>query len=562
MTIPQEIRDLKPTNTIVVENKTGGPKRYAVRERAGVKYIPGKNPQPINGKVIGYIYQGKFVEKAKMPGADGPSALSYGTAAIAKSVSQDLLEDLQKCMDIEYATKLYAAALLKVVKPSVKSKRMSTEYERTFVSEWYPGLHISANQMTQMYENLGKDEEVRLAFFKLRLKKVAKDHHLLIDGLLTEDNSIVNDLSGLSFKSKVKGSKNLSLTYAYDLESKDIICGKVFPGNHTDAAGYADFVRNLDISQGIIVADKGFPVSKIEHLLKDRPDLHYLSPLKRNDGRIERYNMLEFDGILERMDRNILCKKVKMPNGKYLYSFQDTARESKEKSTYLKNRIKNGDFSNEEYCDDKKNFGTIVFLSDLDMDPADVYCCYADRWEIELVFRYYKSDADLNTTNAQTDHAVIGEMFVNTIAATITNRLVELFRKKELLKTMSYGDIMDDLSTVWRKTNAPESFPDRDDCYWEHPFEYALDLMVKLELCTGEIKYPKRFATKKKEKTADKGTDEVKIKRPRGRPRKYPVKEDMPKRPRGRPRKYPVEMDKPKRPRGRPRKVPKDDIVP
>ena len=54
MAVPAEIRAVpRPVNTIVDDSGTNSPKRYAVRQRASSKYIPGGNPQPKNGKVIG-----------------------------------------------------------------------------------------------------------------------------------------------------------------------------------------------------------------------------------------------------------------------------------------------------------------------------------------------------------------------------------------------------------------------------------------------------------------------------------------------------------------------------
>lgn len=53
MAVPAEIRAVpRPVNTIVDDSGTNSPKRYAVRQRASSKYIPGGNPQPKNGKVI------------------------------------------------------------------------------------------------------------------------------------------------------------------------------------------------------------------------------------------------------------------------------------------------------------------------------------------------------------------------------------------------------------------------------------------------------------------------------------------------------------------------------
>ena len=96
MAVPASIRAVeRPSNTIIEDNGRDGPNRYAVRLRAGVKYVPGGNPQPRNGKVIGHIVDGKYVP-VNAPVADAkPEMLQYGASAFVYSVSADLIECLQ-----------------------------------------------------------------------------------------------------------------------------------------------------------------------------------------------------------------------------------------------------------------------------------------------------------------------------------------------------------------------------------------------------------------------------------------------------------------------------------
>lgn len=543
MAIPKEIRDVpRPSNTVVVENRTEGPKRYAVRARLGTKYVPHGNPQPINGEVIGYIYGGKFHPRCDDPGNEGPDSRSYGAAALAKSVSEDIKNDLISVMGIDYAVETYVAAVIKTIKPAVKSKRMSTEYRRTFVGVWDPDLPINANKMTDLYRRIGMDGKVRAAYAEARLKHLNVTNHIVIDGMLKQDNSSVNDLSGYSHKTRTKGVKDISIIYAYDLENKEILCSEVFPGGCIDASAYPRFVRDNHITKGILVNDKGFPPSKLEEELKSSPDLHFLTPLKRNDSRISSNNMLDFDDFLRKAEGEIYCKKAELRGGRYLYSFKDQSLAAKEDRAYLgKIRSKNLPFNKEDHGKRSRNFGTVVFLSDLDLTCEQAYDIYACRGEIELVFKVFKNDTEIDSTDSQDDFTVIGEEFVNTVASTITCRMLKEIEKTGLLKTMSYGDVIEDLSTLWRRTDAPKDvLPDRSDRYWIHPFEYALDELILLGLCNGKV----RTALGKKKMDSDdaqKGDDGCEeIQKPRrGRPRKNPAVPDAPKRPRGRPRKNP-----------------------
>lgn len=560
MAVPEEIRKVpRPNNTVVVENKDEGPKHYAVRQRNGSVYIHGKNPQPINGKVIGHIYDGKFIPIEETPATNGPSAVSYGSSALVIRESKDYLDDLMDCMDIDYAVTTYVISLLKIVKPGIKSKRMSTEYMRTYIGQRFPGLRISSNSMTDLYRRLGMDANIRREFAGKRLARVTEDNHIIIDGMLKQDNSSVNNLSGFTYKTRIKGIKDISIVYAYDLERREILCSEVFPGGYVDSAAYSRFVRDNNITKGILVTDKGFPPSMLESELEERSELHFLTPLKRNDVRIDNNHMMEFEGVLDNVEGKVLYKKARIKGGRYLYSLRDSKKASIEEMAYLERLSKNGKvFDNSVFSEKKEDFGTIVFLSDVDLTPEQAYVCYSDRWLIELVFRFFKNDLDIHSTDAQDDFTVIGEEFVNTISSGITCRLMNLFRDRELLKEMSFGDIMDDLSGVWRSTDAPDSLPDREDRYWEHPFEYALDTMVRLELCTGGAKVRKPKAKTKDLEPAGTSTSAPadQPKRPRGRPRKNPMEPEQSKRPRGRPRKNPPVEDKPKRPRGRPRKNP------
>ena len=85
-----------------------------------------------------------------------------------------------------------------------------------------------------------------------------------------------------------------------------------------------------------------------------------------------------------------------------------------------------------------------------------------------------------------------------------------------LLDTMSYGELMEDLSSAWRSIKGESEKPKDNDRHWVHTLPSVMDELVKLGL-----------ATSSKEKKSP------------GRPRKEKPVSDEPKRKRGRPRKNP-----------------------
>ena len=244
--------------------------------------------------------------------------------------------------------------------------------------------------------------------------------------------------------------------------------------------------------------------------------------------------MYDYDGVLGGISEQIFYKKACIKGGSYLYSFKDQKRANAETNSFMQ-RVKEGKADFSKYDVQKERFGTITFLSDQDLEPLQVYMCYKTRWQIELVFKSYKTDIELTTTGVHGDFSVYGKEFINFISTLITTRIIKKEHEAGLLDRMSYGDILEDLNDAWRMTGAPISAKSNDG-YWVNVLPSVIEILEKLGLSEPSPKpEPKK----------------------RGRPRKE--KEEKPKRPRGRPRKNPPEEYKPKRPRGRPRKQSKSD---
>lgn len=508
MSVPEYIRKVeRPKNTVVVDSGVDALYRYAVRKRKQSVCKKGKNPSPRNGAVIGHIIDGKYVPLVKKKD-NMPTSLSYGSSLFFHSLCGDILEDLLQIYDAKYCYSIIAMAAIKIMKPRIAISRYARYYESSYLSKYYPNTCLSKNHISSLLNYLGKYGDDRIRFYQKRIEKVTKNHHIVIDGTLKQDNSYVNDLSHYSRKSRVKGTKDISLIYAYDIELKEPICAKVFPGNEIDASSYENFIRDNKITKGIIITDKGFPPSKIRKILENDADLHFLTPIRRSNSLIIEYDMLSYAGKLEGFDDLILYKKVRTKDGRYLYSFMNQKNEAQEEKEYLRHNTYNHD----EYKERKEQFGTIVFESDIDLSPEVIYKGYQQRWLIELVFRQYKNDIELTSTNVHSDYSVYGSEFINFISSIISCRMLNKAIDNNLLDKDSFGDIIEDLNEIWRKENAPEDATIQDT-YWDHSLPSDLQILVKL----GLIK-------------------DTSVKRPRGRPKIKQI-EDKIKRPRGRPRK-------------------------
>lgn len=563
MGVPEKIRSVpRPTNTVVVDTGSNSVLRYAVRARSGTVYVAGGNPQPRNGKTIGHIIDFKFVPIKSAIAESGPDYLCYGNAAFVKSVSEDLYTDLLDVYPASDACTIMAIASLRVCDNGIKCNRYASVYQASYVSIYYPGAALSKNSVCTFLKELGMDEKKQREFYARRLDRVCKDHHLAIDGTLKQNTSTVNTLSDMSYKFKLKGVPDISILYCYDVEKMEPVCSKVFPGNCIDASAYSDFIKSNNIQKGIIVTDKGFPPEVIADELNSKPELHYFTPIKRDDKRIAKYNLTQPDEIVMGIDKPVVAKKVQLSDGNFLYAFKDLKASAREGYNFVFNAQRKGKFDSKKYNKKEDTFGVIVFESDVDLPVDTAYFCYDSRWQIELMFKHYKSDEELTETNVQGNYSVIGSEFINFVSTVLTCRMVSSAKIAGALNKTTYGDMLKDLSQIWRKKECSvEQTPKITDEYWFSPIKKNNELLVSLGLAIGDesVKAPSnRSSVQKQVSTENTLADKPKLKR--GRPRKSPEQNnvvDKPKRPRGRPRKnleLNANADKPKRPRGRPRK--------
>ena len=444
MPIPKEILAVeRPKNTVVIaygKNKD----RYAVRERLGCSYDNGRR-LPKNGSIIGHIINNKYVPKENGNLDVSQSQIDlkdWGSIVLADTLASTLLNELETVYSRDDALKIYCIAILRVCNPGIKDYELKDSYEQSFLSELYPCVALSKNTVSDFWGDLGKAYSRIVSFMKIRVSTVEKGHHILVDGTLKSNESKINTLSDFSRKARTKGTRDISLLYAYDLEEQEPICSKCFPGNMPDSVSYKEFISENNISKGILIGDKGFPSSTINDILGENDDLHYLNPLKRDSRYIKKYNLYEFEGQVPGYE-NILYKRAKVANKeKWLYCFRDIKQAHREEYGWL-HKTKNGNsYDNEKYKEDSQSFGTILLESDCDMEPLVAYRAYSSRWEIELVMRYYKQACQFDETRVHKDYSVIGSEFCNFISTIITYRFIKKFDRTSLLLKMTYKKIL------------------------------------------------------------------------------------------------------------------------
>ncbi len=448
MPIPKDILEVKrPKNTIVMaygKNKD----KYAVKQRIGCKRQNGRNI-PVNGPTIGHIENHVYVPCKRLE-KDSPDLKDWANVVYCDSLFSDIIGGLDAQYDHRTSLQIYCISILRVCYPGIRDCELKEQYDTSFLSELYPDTALSRNTVSELFGLLGKNISRIVAFMRDRVGSVSADDHLLIDGTLKSDESSVNSLSDFSRKARKKNSRDISVIYAFDLEKKEPICSQCFPGNMLDVTGYSDFIEKNGIKKGIIVADKGFPSSAAADHFANNPDLHFLNPVKRNSKFASTHDMYSYKGVLKGYE-GILYKKEKVSGQeKWLYSYRDQRKASKEEHDYIRHNAE--EYSDSDFKERQKTFGTVILECDLDLSPEDIYFAYSQRWEIEVVMRYYKQACEFDETRVQSDYSVYGSEFVSFLSSVLTYRILNDAEKRKVLEKYTYGKMMSKLKRAKKIT--------------------------------------------------------------------------------------------------------------
>lgn len=447
MPIPAHILAVeRPKNTVVYvygKNKD----RYGVKARIGCRHRNGKN-YPVNGPTVGHIIDGVYVplpEPENEPATVSQAPVDIkdwaGEELLIKE-GKELLDELYNVYDRKDSERIFCTAVLRVLNPGIKDCELKEAYDQSFLSERFPDCSLSRNLVSRFQKDLGKACSRIVKFNRNRAASIEISDSVLIDGTLKTNDSRINTFSEWSRKGKLKGRRDLSILYAFDLTKQKPVCSQVFPGNMLDLTSYSDFLITNDIQKGLVICDKGFPASAIEELLIERPELKYLNPLRRSARIAVDHRMYNYENVLPGED-GIQYRKSKVEGKhKWLYSFRNPREAAKEEQDWVLRHSKEGTYNDGEYQKARIKFGTIVFESNLDAAPEEIYRMYSTRWEIELVMRYYKSSLEFDETRVQSDEAVIGSEFIDFISVCLTFRIKNLFEKEELLDNRTYKQIL------------------------------------------------------------------------------------------------------------------------
>ncbi len=441
MAIPKEILAVKRPSSTVVKQRGN---RFVVIKRTSKR--KGGRVIPVDLGTVGEIINGEYIEKVIEKTKKSIDIKDYGEVTLCDKFGKSLLKDLSQVWDLNMAKRIYVLALLRAAYGDVKNRDLQLHYQTSFASENYPGVHLSEQAVSAFLMELGQGYSNICEFMRNRVRNFI-GNHIVVDGMLKDYNSKCGSLSEFSRKGAKKGSKDISIMYAYDPKTKEPIAARAYAGNILDQTAVNSFVSDFEINSGMMIMDKGFWNEAFLEEIDKNESLSCLIPLKQNSAFIKNYEMdMPTEHLVGYKDGTILYKKVKMKNGKFLYSFRNPKMAYEQEVGYVEKAEKKECFCPENYAQKKNSFGLIVFKSKADLEPLDVYLAYIQRWEIETLFYLFKNIIDRDTVNVHNDYRTHATEFINFLSVIITTRVKREIVKKEINKLHSYKQVFKYLS--------------------------------------------------------------------------------------------------------------------
>jgi hypothetical protein len=363
----------------------------------------------------------------------------YGNSALLNFAMKDLYEPLNDAFG-DIWTEIYALSLVRI-KGYVPLKRVENVWDRLYnINKITPSLN--PKYLSSVLKQVGLNRGGQNQIFK-SLSNTEKQ--------LVYDLSVVFSRSeGINFAEKgVNKDKihipqiNLALLCSADSDLPTMI--RALPGTVRDVISLYNSIREIGLEGKILILDRGF---FSEDLIKFMIGKHlsFVIPARRNST-LYQY-LVNLNKHFSYRERLIKCGKRKVDDY-YIYLFEDASLKSEEEKTLYK-RFDENKINRIELMENLDLAGSILMVSDLDLEEKDVYLMYKKRDGVEKLFDTYKNTLDADILYLQDDDSVFGHMFVSFLSLYGYCTLENVLRKADLIEKYSPLDLLEYYCKVYK----------------------------------------------------------------------------------------------------------------
>jgi len=391
-------------------------------------------------KVSSYI--GRLTEKGIITGSRRKryvrSIYEYGNAKLLFDIANEIILPLKDAFPDDYC-EIIAMAIVKVLQPT-PLKLIKSKWEKLYLVREIDAS-LSPNILSEKLRYIGGNWDAQRRFFEYL---VVRSKYLLFDlsSVVSYSENLKLAEKGYNADHLYLKQVNFALIFSSDLNVPVMI--KVMPGSVRDIKSFKHVIDIMKLSSTVVILDRGFASQYLPDLLKER-EMKFILPLRRN-FRIIDYD-LPMEGSFVYRKRGINWVKKGLGHN-FIYIYEDVKLRAEEESTFIE-MIQEGKKSRGDMTKEKRRFGKIAILSNIDSDGEEIYLLYKQREDIEVAFDTMKNELENDKTYLSDEDAVRGYFFISFISLYLYFRILEMLKQKNLTGKMSVTEVLFELSKVY-----------------------------------------------------------------------------------------------------------------
>jgi Transposase len=353
---------------------------------------------------------------------------------VMEEIKPLLMEGFPDCWE-----EVFVIAMVRV-SGSVPLKRIEESWEKLYNVD---GIHpdLKPKSLSKALHNVGINREGQNVVFNWladRSKQLVYD----LTSVFSRSMSISQAEKGYNKDGIQVPQINLALLCCVDTGLPTMI--RSIPGSVKDIRTLYNSIKELDITEKILILDRGFFSDDVVEFLADKKIL-YVIPTRRNSHYYDK--RIHLNEHLYYHDRLIRGGKRRC-NNFFLYLFEDQDLMLEERKT-LYRKLDENKIDKDGLKKSMRRAGRILILSNLDVEEQEVYELYKKREGIEKMFDTYKTVLNADKLYLRDDESVFGHVFVSFLSLYIHCSLEQLLKRGELNRQITPIDLLFRYSKVY-----------------------------------------------------------------------------------------------------------------
>ena len=363
---------------------------------------------------------------------DSITDVSYGSYALIKFLSEDILERLEKYFGQEQGTQIYCYGLIMCVNGFTYIDQIDDYYQESFMSVIFKNFSFKMGYtaLSTLLRELGKKGNRVKAFEQSLIDESSKS--IAIDSHVIRSCSEENDLAEPGYKMNLLKSEQVNLLVAYDTKNNASLLYRTFRGSSIDKKSVIELLESRKFSDTKFIVNRGFYSKTVLNMMSSNGNSYIIPVTSKNSDFVRikenlQYTSGEFIYSSGRKEcARVVFYEEKISETQRMIIFKDLDENNSNRKSFLKCMDENEKgYTMEKYNEVCEYWGVLAIETNVSSPAHEIYNDYKKRWSIETFNNYIKNDAHFNNLKIQDYYIQHGFDFIMLITGMLHSKLNE-----------------------------------------------------------------------------------------------------------------------------------------